>query len=133
MQSSEKLCLQWNDFQETVVTSFQDLNDFHDVTLASSDNKSFEVHRVILASCSPVFTNILKQSKGPHPFIYLRGIDGANLESIIEFLYKGKVNVYQEDLESFLRIAEELQMKGLTETASTHDELLNQVKDGLKF
>ena len=36
-----------------------------------------------------------------------------DLLSILDFLYCGETNVYQEDLDSFLGIAEELQLKGL--------------------
>ena len=38
-----------------------------------------------------------------------------NLLAIVDFLYYGKVNVYQQNLDSFLVIAEELQLKGLME------------------
>ena len=40
---SEKLCLQWNDFQDNVKTAFRNLkenNDFADVTLACEDGHS---------------------------------------------------------------------------------------------
>ena len=36
-----------------------------------------------------------------------------DLVAIVDFLYRGEANVYQENLESFLAIAEELQLKGL--------------------
>ena len=32
---------------------------------------------------------------------------------IVDFLYRGEVNVFQENLDSFLAVAEELQLKGL--------------------
>ena len=53
---SEKLCLQWNDFQENVNTAFGKLkgdNEFSDVTLACQDGQQFEAHKVILVSSSP--------------------------------------------------------------------------------
>ena len=45
--------------------------------------------------------------------IYMRGIKFDDLLAIVDFLYRGEANIYQESLESFLAIAEELQMKGL--------------------
>ena len=36
-----------------------------------------------------------------------------DLTAIIDFLYYGEANIYQENLDSFLAIAEELQLKGL--------------------
>ena len=113
---SEKLCLQWNNFNENIVGAFGSLrqdNDFTDVTLASEDGDQIEVHKVILASSSPFFQNILKRNKHPHPLIYMRGLKSANLLAIIDFLYCGEANVFQENLDSFLAIAEELQLKGL--------------------
>ena len=113
---SEKLCLQWNDFKDNVICSFGNLreeNDFADVTLVCEDGKQVEAHKVILATSSPFFQKILKRSKHPHPLIYMRGIKSEDLLAIVDFLYCGETNVYQENLDTFLAIAEELQLKGL--------------------
>ena len=56
---SEKLCLQWNDFQENIKSAFGSLrkdNDFTDVTLACEDGQQVEAHKVILAASSPSCT-----------------------------------------------------------------------------
>ena len=114
---SEKLCLQWNDFKENVTSAFGSLRedrDFADVTLACEDGKQFEAHKVILAASSPFFQNILRRNQHAHPLIYMRGLKSEDLAAIIDFLYCGEANVYQESLDSFLAIAEELQLKGLT-------------------
>ena len=113
---SEKLCLQWNDFKENVTSAFGNIredNDFADVTLACEDGEQLEAHKVILASSSPVFQNILKRHKHAHPLIYMRSMKSEDLVAILDFLYCGEANVDQENLESFLAIAEELQLKGL--------------------
>ena len=113
---SEKLCLQWNDFKENITASFGSLRhdeDFADVTLACEDGKQVEAHKVILASSSPVFQKILKSNKHAHPLLYMRGMKSEDLLAILDFLYCGETNVYQEDLDSFLAIAEELELKGL--------------------
>ena len=114
---SEKLCLQWNDFKENVNTAFGSLRedkDFSDVTLACEDGQQVEAHKVILAASSPFFQNLLKRNKHPHPLIYMRGVQSLDLVAIIDFLYFGEANVCQENLDSFLVIAEELKLKGLT-------------------
>ena len=72
---SEKLCLQWNDFQDNIKSAFGDLredNDFADVTLACEDGQGMEAHRVILASASPLFKRLLSRNKHTHPLIHLR-------------------------------------------------------------
>ena len=114
---SEKLCLQWNDFKENATSAFGSLRedrDFADVTLACEDGSQFEAHKVILAASSPFFQNILRRNQHVHPLIFMRGLKSEDLAAIIDFLYCGEANVYQENLDSFLAIAEELQLKGLT-------------------
>ena len=114
---SEKLCLQWNDFKENITASFGSLRrdeDFADVTLACEDGKQMEAHKVILAASSPFFQNLLKRNKHPHPLVYMRGVNSEELVAIVDFLYRGEANVYQESLDRFLAIAEELQLEGLT-------------------
>ena len=115
---SQKLCLQWNDFKENVNIAFgslRDTKDFSDVTLACADGQQVEAHKVILAASSPFFQNLLKQIKHPHPVIFLRGFQSHDLVAVVDFLYLGEANVFQENLNSFLAIAEELKLKGLTD------------------
>ena len=116
MTSSEKLCLQWNEFQNIVSSSFGDLRndgDLVDVTLACEDGTQMEAHKVVLASASPFFLNLLKRNKHPHPLIYMKGIKSDNLLAMIEFFYKGEADVSQENLEGFLALADEMRLKGL--------------------
>ena len=113
--TDEKLCLKWNDFQDLVQASFADLRadtDFTDVTLACED-QTIKVHKVILSACSPFFKKLLKTHPHPQPLIYMRGMKSSNLKAIVDFIYLGETNVFQEELESFLALAEELQLKGL--------------------
>ena len=113
---SEKLCLKWDDFQEDIKGIFGTLredNDFTDVTLACEDGQQVEAHKVILAASSPFFQKLLGRNKHPHPLIYMRGMKSEDLLAIVDFLYRGEANVFQENLDSFLAIAEELQLKGL--------------------
>ena len=113
---SEKLCLQWNDFKENVESSFKSLRqdiDFTDVTLACKDGQEIQSHKVILAASSPIFRSLLNKNKQNHILIYMRGVKMDDLAAILDFLYFGEANVYQHNLDSFLALAEELQLKGL--------------------
>ena len=119
---SEKLCLQWNDFKQNVNSAFVSLRndkDFTNVTLACEDGQEIEAHKVILAASSPFFEKILQKCKHSHPLIYLRGFQSKDFLAILDFLYLGEANVYQEDLDSFLAIAEEIQLKGVTKQTSS--------------
>ena len=99
MQNIEKLCLKWNDFQANLNSAFggfrNDL-EFADVTLVSDDGKQFETHKIILASSSPFFMEVLKKNKHPHPLIYMRGVKAEELLAMLDFLYFGEASVNQE-------------------------------------
>ena len=97
-------------------------NDFTDVTLACEDGQQIEAHKTVLVSSSPFFRVLLKKHKHPHPLIYMRGIKSNNLATIIDFLYYGEANILQENLESFLALAEEFKLKGLSGSSQTEEE-----------
>ena len=123
---SETLCLQWNDFKENVVTAFGSLRgdtDFTDVTLACEDGQQMEVHKIVLATSSPFFRNLFKKNSYVHPLVYMRGVKSREMAPIIDFLYCGEANVYQDDLDSFLTIAHELQLKGLQQPQNVDGEI----------
>ena len=114
MMSTDEM--QWNDFKENVSSAFGDLRqdkEFTDVTLACEDGQQVEAHKVVLVASSPFFQNILKRNKHSHPLIYMRGVRPENLVAMVDFFYLGEANVNQENLDSFLLLAEELQLKGL--------------------
>ena len=116
MSTSEKFSLKWIDFQENMSSAFGSLReepDFADVTLACEDGFQIKAHKVIIAASSPVLQNILKNNKHPHPLIYMRGMKSSDLLAIVDFIYHGEAMICQQNLESFLVIAEELKMNGL--------------------
>ena len=123
MGSTEKFCLQWNDFEANISSAFRDLKDekdFSDVTLVCADQQ-VEAHKVILAACSPFFKNVLRKVQHSHPLIYMKGVKFSDLEAVLSFVYHGEVNVDEANLNSFLAVARELEVKGLTEGSSNYE------------
>jgi len=115
--ASEKFCLRWNDFESNISGAFRELRedkDFFDVTLAC-DDEQLQAHKVILSACSPFFRTVLRRNRHEHPLLYLKGVKYADLVSVLNFMYHGEVNVAQEELNSFLAVAEDLKVKGLTQ------------------
>ena len=108
--------MKWNDFQENLKASFDQLregSDLSDVTLVCDDGE-VKAHRLVLSSCSPFFKRLLKRTKNhQHPLIFMRGLKTSHLTTVIDFIYHGEVNIHQEELEGFLLLAEELELKGL--------------------
>ena len=116
MIATKKLSLQLNDFRENTSAAFVSLRedtDFTDVTLVCEDGQLIYAHKVILATSSPFFQNILRQHKHAHPIVYMRGVKAEDLVAIVDFIYYGEANIFQKDLETFLSIAEDLNLKGL--------------------
>jgi len=114
---NEKFCLKWNEFESNVSTAFRELRDdkdFFDVTLACDGNQ-LEAHKVILSACSPFFRGVLKRNPHAHPLLYLKGIKYEDVLAVLNFMYHGEVNIAQDELNSFLAVAEDLQVKGLTQ------------------
>merc|ERR1712183_629396 len=120
MSASEKFCLRWNDFESNISVAFRDIReekDFFDCTL-SCGARQIQAHKLILSACSPFFKTILKQNPHHHPLLYLKGVEFTDLQSVLTFMYHGEVNVAQEELNTFLAVAEELKVKGLTQNES---------------
>jgi len=119
MTSSEKFCLRWNDFESNISQAFRELREeksFFDLTLVCEDSQIM-AHKVILSACSQFFRKVLQLNPHQHPLLYLKGVKYQELLSVLNFMYHGETNVAQEDLNSFLAVAEDLQVKGLTTPA----------------
>ena len=120
MGDHEKFCLQWNDFESNISKAFRHLRedkDFFDVTLVCDDDQ-IQAHKVILSACSEFFQRILRRNKHEHPLLYLKGVKHSDLVSVLNFMYHGRVSVAQDELNSFLAVAEDLKVKGLTQSNS---------------
>ena len=118
MNSGEKFCLEWSDFQENIASSFEALKedqDFLDVTLACEDGQQVEAHKVVLAASSPLFKNLLRRNKHSHPLVFLRGVKSETLTALVDYVYFGRASVSEDNLDDFLTTGVELQIKGLTE------------------
>jgi len=128
MAASEKFCLRWNDFESNISVAFRELReekDFFDVTLACEDSQ-VQAHKVILSACSPFFRSVLRRNPHQHPLLYLKGVKYQEMLSVLNFMYMGEVNVAQEELNSFLAVAEELRVKGLTQNNSEGSKPLRE-------
>ena len=125
LKMSEKFSLKWYDYQLNWNKSLKELQkdtDFADVTLISDDKIKFSAHRILLSSCSNLFKLILKGNVQANSLLYLSGVNSYYLGFILDYIYHGEVNIYQEQLDSFLESAQKLEIEGL----------LSDTKDGLE-
>ena len=125
--AGEELCLRWNDFASILSRSFTEMrqeSDFFDVRIACYDEKNsiktIPAHKVVLSACSPVFKDLLRalnedqQGIQNKQLIFLRGISYRQIQAVLDFMYNGQTKVRDTELDTFLAAAEELQVKGLT-------------------
>lgn len=69
-----------------------------------------QAHQAILSACSPYFESIFIENTHPHPIMYMGNVDFEDLKAIIEYIYKGEVNIAQNSLQKFLKTAVDLQV-----------------------
>lgn len=132
----QQFCLRWNNHPTNltgVLTSLLQREALCDVTLACEGEtvkvrpwdklKDIDIHiwhyfifillqahQTILSACSPYFETIFLQNQHPHPIIYLKDVRYSEMRSLLDFMYKGEVNVGQSSLPMFLKTAESLQV-----------------------
>ncbi|XP_028159268.1 transcription activator GAGA-like [Ostrinia nubilalis] len=119
MNNAPQFSLRWNNYVTHVTEAFNVLrfeNDLVDVTLCCDGGK-IKAHKMLLSACSNYFKQIFKENPCQHPVIIFRNFKYEDLNAIINFMYHGEVNIFQEQLESFLITAELLEVKGLTDNA----------------
>ncbi|XP_027837337.1 longitudinals lacking protein, isoforms A/B/D/L-like isoform X7 [Aphis gossypii] len=119
MSVSQQFCLRWNNHQRTLISVFDSLLEsgtLVDCTLAA-EGRYLKAHKVVLSACSPYLGVLLSQHQEKHPILILKDIKFQELKSMLDYMYRGEVNISQEELGTFLKAAESLQIKGLTESA----------------
>ncbi|XP_058838222.1 longitudinals lacking protein, isoforms J/P/Q/S/Z isoform X2 [Topomyia yanbarensis] len=123
--SHQYFSLRWNNYQSNMTSVFHELletQSFVDVTLACEFN-SLKAHKVVLSACSAYFQKILLDNPCKHPTIILPAdICFSDLQFIIEFVYRGEIDVSEAELQSLLRTAEQLKIKGLCEVSEPQYE-----------
>jgi len=87
---------------------------FVDVTLAC-EGLSLKAHKMVLSACSPYFQSLFMDNPCQHPIVILKDMHYNELKAIVDFMYKGEVNVSQDQLPALLKTAETLKVKGLAE------------------
>ncbi|XP_076060699.1 uncharacterized protein LOC143036810 isoform X6 [Oratosquilla oratoria] len=116
---ADHFCLRWNNYQTNMTAVFDQLLQeevFVDVTLSCEGGAQLRAHKVVLAACSPYFQAILQNNPCKHPIIIMpRDVGYNDLRAIIEFVYRGEIDVAQEQINSLLQAADHLKIKGLCE------------------
>ncbi|XP_063915145.1 longitudinals lacking protein, isoforms H/M/V isoform X6 [Zophobas morio] len=117
MEDDQQFCLRWNNHQSTLVAVFDTLLEngtLVDCTLAA-EGKCLNAHKVVLSACSPFFESLLSRHYDKHPILILKDVKFQELKAMMDYMYRGEVNISQDQLGALLKAAESLQIKGLSD------------------
>ena len=104
----------WKTFSKHLNQTFHDLledKSFANVTLVCDDQRQLRAHKFVLSACSPVFKSVLSNTGDSNPLIILRGIHYEDMEGILQFMYQGEASVKKERMKDFMKAADELDVK----------------------
>ncbi|XP_046830517.1 protein bric-a-brac 1-like [Vespa velutina] len=121
--SPQQFCLRWNNYQTNLTNVFDQLlqsESFVDVTLAC-DGHSVKAHKMVLSACSPYFQALFFDNPCQHPIVIMKDIKWPELKAAVEFMYKGEINVSQEQIGPLLKVAESLKIRGLADVNSEQE------------
>jgi len=113
----QEYCLRWNNHHSTLVSVMDALlqkGTLVDVTLAA-EGKSIQVHRLVLCACSNYFQELLSLHWDKQAVVILKDVKFEHLQALVDYMYRGEVNVSQDQLAAFLATAEALLIKGLAD------------------
>ncbi|EDS34043.1 conserved hypothetical protein [Culex quinquefasciatus] len=65
---------------------------------------------VVLSACSSYFQTLFLDHPARHPIVILKDVRFAELRTLVDFMYKGEVNVEYCQLSALLKTAESLKV-----------------------
>src|SRR5579863_8069684 len=87
---------------------------FLDTTL-SCQGQMIKAHRLILSAFSPYFHKIFVENPCPHPVVIMRDFQFCDVRALVDYMYRGCVNVDADGFREFLQTAQSLQVRGLSD------------------
>jgi len=120
----QQYCLKWNNHQTNMMKVFTRLlnhQHFTDVILAA-EGRSIKCHKMVLSACSSYFEQLFINFSEPNQIVILKDTSFLDISAIVDFMYRGEINVSQDRLSSLLKTAENLKVRGLAEVSGDEKE-----------
>jgi len=114
LSMSDQFSFRWSEFdlqRNIELKEIRDNRELFDVTLAC-DDEQIGAHKLILGAGSKFFQKVLRNLHSNNPFLYIRGCKSRDMNSILDFMYFGETTVEQGDIQQFVNLAQDLQIKG---------------------
>jgi len=106
--------------------------DYTYVTIVSSDDKVIQAHRIFLSSQSSFFQRIFRLKPERDIVICVPNVCHEQLQSLIEYIYKGKTEIEEQNLINFLQLGKQLEVKGFDDVDMKSGMLDESSIDNLK-
>ena len=119
-------CKDFSEYSCKTIRNLFEEKHFADVTILTEDCVEMKLHKIILATGSAFFREILTKITQSNPLLYLKGIKEKELRSIVEFIYSGQTEVNKGDLDNFMEAAGLLKIEGLCDTLLHLDEVKSE-------
>ena len=121
---AENYKLRWDDhhsiFFRTAEALYQG-DHLTDVTL-SCGNREFSAHKLVLSICSTYFNELFTPKPGNKnrpangaAIVYLKDVDAHHMELLLNFMYRGEINVEVDEIVDLITTARGLSIHGLSD------------------
>merc|ERR1711936_645139 len=130
--SSQLFNLKWRNYQTHMMAVFEKIlltESFSDVTLVLADvdqdtTHAIKAHKIILGASSPYFEMVFSEHPCQHPVVVMPpDVKLEDIQHVLHFVYRGEVQIPQDQLEPVLRCASHLRIKGLENEFSRESSL----------
>ena len=132
----EQFNLNWHTYTDHLKEMMQNLmqsNNSADVTLVCEDKTRFKSHKFVLNACSPIFQSIIENlPENENSVIYLKGVFGSEMKSILQYMYLGQTTLYLDRMTEFLNVATSLELKEISKDVDFEKEETNQVQENVE-
>ncbi|XP_008552264.1 protein tramtrack, alpha isoform isoform X1 [Microplitis demolitor] len=126
--------LTWNNHLANLSGLFEGLyksGSLTDTTLACQGGM-LRAHKLVLAACSPYFERVFKEHYGEQPILILKGVPVEEMECLLDFMYRGSINVAEDHLPSLIKTATDLEIRGLSGDRSESNSTNSRVETRLQ-
>ncbi|XP_063706041.1 protein tramtrack, alpha isoform-like [Culicoides brevitarsis] len=128
MGDANLFSLKWNNFSKIVSTQYELLRDAKSLTdvtfICDGSPKRIEAHKLVLYACSPYFKGLIEEDLNTkHLVLFFSDVKYDIMKALLEYMYLGEVNIRNEDLKEFIRVAEKLKVRGLDSSTDEEDSM----------
>ena len=131
----ENFKLRWNDHHSIFFSTAEALcqgDHLTDVTL-SCGKREFSAHKLVLSVCSTYFNELFtpKSNQKNRPangaaIVYLKDVDAHHMELLLNFMYRGEINVEEAELMDLIATARGLSIRGLSDSDEDSNNQTNE-------